>query len=235
MLVVMQLSASEQHCTMTSCTETGPAEADTSRADCAAKQQKLGSADHSSSPLSEAGVLQRVLGYVGPGYWLLMSLVSKGWRESYLQVPEQQIIEHNAYFQIEKADFTCTPRMTLLKAAVTSAAVMKLACACGLPLDSSRLQSIAGRWGDIAPLIAAFERGMPKSAYVCDGAATGGCLAELMWLVVDQQCPMNVDIGAPAAASGCVPMLTFLAGRNVIFTVKTACCAASAGHQHVIE
>jgi hypothetical protein len=33
-----------------------------------AKQQKLASAYHSINPLSEAGVLQRILGYVGPGH-----------------------------------------------------------------------------------------------------------------------------------------------------------------------
>jgi hypothetical protein len=77
---------------MTSCTKIATTEVDTSSVDRAAKQQKLGSAEHSINPLSEAGVLQRVLGYVGPGHWLLMSLVSKGWRENHLHVPAQQII-----------------------------------------------------------------------------------------------------------------------------------------------
>jgi hypothetical protein len=54
-----------------------------------AKQQNLAS-DNSCNPLSEADVLQRILGCVGPGHWLSIALVSKVWRESYLLVPEQQ-------------------------------------------------------------------------------------------------------------------------------------------------
>jgi hypothetical protein len=156
-LCLMQLGASEQHCTMTSCTESDTTHAESPTADRASKHQKVTSAADSMNPLSEAGVLQRVLGYVGPGYWLLISLVSKGWRESYLQVPEQQITEQGAYLQIENTEFMCKPRMTLLKAAVASAAVMQLACDCGPPLDCSRLLFIAGRWGDVATLSAALS------------------------------------------------------------------------------
>jgi hypothetical protein len=47
--------------------------------------------------------------------------------------------------------------MTLLTAAVASASVMKLACECGLPVGSSRLQFIVGRWGGIATLTAALS------------------------------------------------------------------------------
>jgi hypothetical protein len=73
------------------CSNSRPTPADLDAAARAAKQQKFGSAEHNINPLSEAGVLQRILSYVGPGHWLLISLVSKAWRESYLQVPEQQI------------------------------------------------------------------------------------------------------------------------------------------------
>jgi hypothetical protein len=75
--------------------------------------------------------------------------------------------------------------MTLLKAAVASASVMRLACDYGLPLDSSCLQFAVGKWGNIATLSAAFRAGMPQSPYICAGAALGGCLAELIWLVRD--------------------------------------------------
>jgi hypothetical protein len=199
----------------------------------AAKQQKRASADHSIKPLSEAGVLQRILGYVGPGYWLLVALVSKEWRESYLQVSEQQMIGLDS--QYAEIEVTCEPHMTLLKAAVASAAVIKLACDCGLRFDSSRLQFIAGRWGDTATLSAAFEFGMPLSAFICVGAATGGCLDVSMWLVIDQKCPVVPSISMPAAASGSVPVLNFFKQSGITFTVDTACSAARAGHQHVID
>jgi hypothetical protein len=222
---------------MATCSKPDLTIADLKAAGRAAKQQKLTSAEHSIDPLSEAGVLQRVLGYVGPGHFLLMALISKEWRESYLQVPEQHIIEHDhdAFFQTYNVEFTGKPRMTLLKAAVASAFLMKLACDCGLPIESSRLQFIVGRWGDIATLSAAFECGMPQSPYICDGAARGGCLAELRWLVIDQRCPMHDTISVQAAASGSVATLNFLKQCNTSFTVQTARSAAAAGHQHVIE
>jgi hypothetical protein len=107
--------------------------------------QKVDSADHSMNPLREAGVLQRVLGYWGPGHRLLMSLVSKDWRESYLQVPEQQLfVERDPCAEADSFEFTCETRMTLLKAAVASAALVKLARDCELPLDSSSLHFIVG-------------------------------------------------------------------------------------------
>jgi hypothetical protein len=197
------------------------------------KQQKLTSVGHSINPLSEAGVLQRILGYVGPDYWLLMSLVSPGWRESYLQVPELQMIGHDA--DTEHVEFTCVARMMLLRAATTSASVMKLACDCGLPLDSSTLQYIAGRYSDIATLSVAFECGMQRSPDVCDGAARGGCLAELEWLIGDQKCPLRADISVRAAASGSILTLNFLKHGGFSFTETTALSAAAEGHQHVIE
>jgi hypothetical protein len=60
---------------MASCSEPCPTTADLNAASQTTKSQKVGSAEHSINPISEAGVLQRVLGYVGPGYWLLVSLV----------------------------------------------------------------------------------------------------------------------------------------------------------------
>jgi hypothetical protein len=125
--------------------------------------------------------------------------------------------------------------MTLLKAAVASAPVIKLACDCGLPLDSSRLQFIAGRWVNIATLSAAIEFGLPQNEHICSGAAAGGCLAELTWLVRVQKCPTEAGISVLAAASGSVPVLNFLKQCGISFDVVTACSAAEAGHQHVIE
>jgi hypothetical protein len=228
----MQLSASEQHCAMASSSEpSAPAVRDAAEA----KQHEFSVDDHSINPLIEEGVLQQILGYVGPGLWVGMSLVSKAWRQSYLQVPEQQIIEYLAFFQTDNVEITCKTRMTLLKAAVASASMMKLACDCGLPVGSRRLQYTAGRWGDIATLTAAFECGMPQSSYICAGAARGGCLDVLMWLIRDQKCPAPAVISVLAAGTGSIPVLDFLKQRGTNFTVETACGAAAAGHQHIIE
>jgi hypothetical protein len=129
--------------------------------------------------------------------------------------------------------------MMLLKAAVASAAVIELSCDCGIPLSSRTLHFIAGRFGDVATLSAALKCGMPLSPHVCHGAARGGWLAKLQWLVLEQKCPVYSDISVSAAASGSIPVLTFLRELNISFTVdftvETACSAAAAGHQHVIE
>jgi hypothetical protein len=125
--------------------------------------------------------------------------------------------------------------MTLLKAAVASATLMRLACDCGLSVGSRRLQYIAGRCGDIATLSVAFERGMPHTTYMCDGASKGKRLAELEWLLIDQKCPVQSDISVTAAESGSVPVLNCLKQGGVSFTVETAYIAAAAGHRYVIE
>jgi hypothetical protein len=53
---------------MSSCAEPAVTNADLDAAGSSAKQQKLASTSYSSNPLSEAGVLQLILGYVGPGH-----------------------------------------------------------------------------------------------------------------------------------------------------------------------
>jgi hypothetical protein len=35
----------------------------------------------STTPLAERGILQHVLGYVGPGHWLFAALVSEAWHK----------------------------------------------------------------------------------------------------------------------------------------------------------
>jgi hypothetical protein len=76
---------------------------------------------------------------------------------------------------------------------------------------------------------------MSQAARICEGAAAGGCLAELMWLIRDRECPIGARISVPAAASGSVSVLAFLRQCDVAFTVETACSAAAAGHLHVID
>jgi hypothetical protein len=84
-------------------------------------------------------------------------------------------------------------------------------------------------------LSAAFQRVMLLSPHICDGAARGGWLAKLQWLVLGQKCPVYSDISVSTAASGSIPVLTLLRELNISFIVGTACSAAAAGHQHAIE
>jgi hypothetical protein len=92
-----------------------------------------------------------------------------------------------------------------------------------------------GRRGDIATISAAFRAGVPRALEVCNGAARGGRLVELEWLLVHQRCSADSNLSSRAAASGSVPVLDFLKQCGMSFTLHTACSAAAAGHQHVIE
>eukprot|EP00953_Heterococcus_sp_UTEX-ZZ885_P006630 4048-Heterococcus_DN1.PRE.1 len=56
----------------------------------AARAQKR-SVKESLNPLQHAGILQRVLDYVGPGHWCFVAEVSKLWRELYLRVAAREL------------------------------------------------------------------------------------------------------------------------------------------------
>eukprot|EP00953_Heterococcus_sp_UTEX-ZZ885_P003992 2655-Heterococcus_DN1.PRE.1 len=74
----------------------------------------------STNPLAERGILQHVLGYVGPGHWLFAALVSRGWQQAYQKVPVHQMIGSSPAYPV--VPFACVPQMTLYSAAVASPA-----------------------------------------------------------------------------------------------------------------
>jgi hypothetical protein len=63
--------------------------------------------DYYSNPLRQAGVLQRVLDYVGPGHWLFVSAVSKLWKDLYERVESRRMEKDR---RMNKDPFTCVPR-----------------------------------------------------------------------------------------------------------------------------
>jgi hypothetical protein len=213
----MQLSASEQHYAMAPALNPCIAAADLEAAGRIAKQQKVVSAhDHSTNPLSEAGLLQRILGYVGPGHWLPVAFVSRAWHKSYQTVPEQHIPGRNPW-SVEDCDMTitCVPRITLLSAAVVSAPLMQLACHFGLRMNNARAHHAVGRCADTAALLKARELGVPYNSRLARGVARSGCLVKLQWLVVAAGgLDSWGDISSAAAASGNVAMLTYLSGSS---------------------
>jgi hypothetical protein len=59
----------------------------------ATSAQKRSAAD-SSNLLSQVGILQQVLSYVGPGHWWYVPPVCSLWRDLYQEVASMQVIGH---------------------------------------------------------------------------------------------------------------------------------------------
>jgi hypothetical protein len=74
-----------------------------------ASSQKRSTAN-SSNPLEQAGILQHVLDYVGPGHWCFVAEVSSLWGELYKRVAstETQLVQ-----LFKKKTIICVPKMPM--------------------------------------------------------------------------------------------------------------------------
>jgi hypothetical protein len=188
----------------------------------------------SANPLRNTGILHHILGYVGPGHWLFLALVSAEWREAYLRVPPLRIRvvdEIHADYKV----LVCPPQMTLARAAFASQSCLRLAHKSGMPLTAayeSSLQHIAGRHGDEETLQAAQELGLVLSVKAVEGAAEAGCMHKVQWLCqqpsVSTACVGNLT--RPAAKGGNVAILSWLAGQGYGFGEYDLQAAAEGGH-----
>jgi hypothetical protein len=163
-----------------------------------------------ANPLSQAGILQHVLNYLGPGHWLFAALVAKAWHQAYQQVPEHRMTggEVNARMPV-----VCVPQMTLYSAAVASSARLRLAHRAGLELSSSNLQFAVGKWGcNIIDLlrVAAREHIRWSGPLLIFSALQHRHLSTLQWLVQNISCPLPDDAPDIAAACGCADTLAWL-------------------------
>jgi hypothetical protein len=115
-----------------------------------------------SSPLGNAGILLHVFNILGPGQHLLVSAVSKAWRESYGEVDSLNMVGNRDYDDMARL-YTITSKTTLGSAVLASPPLIRLAHDCGLTFDNDELQRTAGKLADLATLQAAFELGLPLS------------------------------------------------------------------------
>jgi hypothetical protein len=122
------------------------------------------------SPLQQAGILQHVLDYVGPGHWCFVAEVSSLWRDvcasdtrRELPLPQQYYARSVAY----------VPQMTVFSAVFTSPSCVRHAHAHGLDFATEWCERAAGRYGDIPTLQTAHELGMAYTDLAILGAA--GC------------------------------------------------------------
>jgi hypothetical protein len=158
--------------------------------------QKRSAAD-SSNPLLEPGILQSMLGFVGPGHHLFVALVSKLWNDTYAVVESQQLTEHE---EVGEQILTCATT-TLHSFVFTSTSRVRLAHESGLDCTTQAYQSTAGSYADIGTLATAHELGMQYTAIIMLAAGRCSKLLEVQYLH-SQGCPWPCGLLEAAAVMG---------------------------------
>jgi hypothetical protein len=189
----------------------------------ATRAQKRSAAD-SSNPLHQAGILHRVLSYVGPGYWLFISEVSSLWRELYVKLANLSV--DTVWFRAFcKSKRTCTAHMTLYSSVFASPSRVRHAYDCGLDCTSEPCQFAAGRSADVTTLAAAHELGMAYTKRCTTGTAWHNRLTVLQYLRA-AGCPWSTDLPDAAARSGGVEVLRWACENGCPWSVHWVPCSA---------
>jgi hypothetical protein len=179
-------------------------------------------------------LLQRIFSYIGPGRWLLLSTVSKLYKESYEKVAEVVYLDAHLEWKAE----LCTAKSTLLTAAFTSAFTLKLAVAYGLPIraiSNRRLQHIAGKRSSLSTLQVAHKLKLPLTHHVTIGVARSGCVEKLEWLYAEQRKYLPVDIRTAAISEGYIEVLKWYKQKGGKLSKSCVIGAAHAGRTDVLE
>jgi hypothetical protein len=191
------------------------------------------------APFIEAGIVSEVLGFVGPGHWLYLALISKKWLELYREVCSQ--FERRLYlepplpvWQLRFSNVTVDPRpydtsrtYTFLSATLGSSSRVRLAHRHGCNLQHAGLVRAAAELADKHTLLTAHELGMPH----CDAvvaAARRGDREYLEWLLIhyhDGGC--SACIVAAAAESGSVKLMTWLHSVGAVIRAASISTAAA--------
>jgi hypothetical protein len=207
-----------------------------------AKHARMGA----DSPLSNAGILQHVLGYVGHCQWLYIGGVSQLWQECYLQlasVQKHHDLPHiNLYAPAHCAACTCWRAVFESPDRLQLVQDLRRKKSPRLPQFSQynyRVHSAAAKHGSIATLTAAHELGLPWTSDGVRGAAASGDLAKLQFMVEQHQTDLTRDFFGHylrhAVRGGSVETLTWLVQRGCTLQADVTLDAASAGHLHVLR
>jgi hypothetical protein len=194
------------------------------------RAQKRCVADN-SNPLLKTGILERVLGYIGPGHWYFISAVSKLWKDLYRTVDDDPTAA-DRYYGIgygSSYEFTCVPQMTLYSSLWASPSRMVLAHSTGLGfLAGSSNEYSAGWHADHTTLVAAQALGLQFSPHVLAGAVRAGDVAKAKWLHTEQHCELgeHETLCCAAVKSGSIAMLDWLKQLGFAFTEETSEVAA---------
>jgi hypothetical protein len=185
-----------------------------------------------TNPLRQAGILEHVLSYVGPGHWLFLSTVCGLWLEVYAKLSSVEVAEATADSAYE-ATFTCTPQVTLISSAFASPSRVRLAHELGLNIALERNQFAAGSHADVDTLVAAHELGMQYTSHTLLGAARAGAAYKLVWLYTmcgTQNLQTTMMIACEAAKAGSVTALGWL--NSTQHGPVFGSCTATAAAQH---
>jgi hypothetical protein len=191
-------------------------------------------------------ILRRVLSFVGLGQYAFIATVSRGWKQVYASVPRHQAdgIDCDGM----RKQIKCKPNMTLASAVFASVSRLKLACCYSRLYDKLtrfkfQLKFIAGRSADINVLqeLTRYKRNCYSSQSVACGAAEGGSLPKLTWLlsIRAEERPKSYGISTVAdyaAGGGHLHILKYLKQQyNCSFGVDTIYNAAGDGHLDVLK
>jgi hypothetical protein len=128
----------------------------------ATRAQKRSAAEN-SNPLCQTGILQRVLGYVGPGHWFYLSTVCSLWGYLYSRVADTTLQKRSYLGNVQQ--FSCVPQMTLYSSMFASPSRVRLAHQQeDVNNSTSAYQYAAGKYSTVASLVAAHELGMDYTA-----------------------------------------------------------------------
>jgi hypothetical protein len=175
-----------------------------------------------SDPLSNAGILEHMLGYVDPRVWLYIGAVSSLWKQCYEKVTFAQA-RHKASTKGSESKLSAPPRETAYRAVFQSVTTLTWAYTSGLQLDSSRyrkLQYAAGRCGSLLALEVAHGLGMPMSYKVFAGAVSSGRESIVDHLYTAHRCPMAWDVAfspaipCKAAPAGQLEVMKYLSSEG---------------------
>jgi hypothetical protein len=192
------------------------------------------------NPLRHNGILELILSSLeGDGIFVLS--VNKSWKATY----EKLLAHSNAIGS--RVPEPCRPRgkahvhdinCTSPQAIFASPSRVKLVVATnGVQFntidhsDNWRIEFAAGKFADVATLLAARELGLPFSDRVVCGAAASGDISKLDWLLTDQHCPIPEDI---AAQCDDIEMLRWIKQRGCSPTALTLSNAAEKPNNRVL-
>jgi hypothetical protein len=191
----------------------------------------------SERALRDIEVLQQVFSFLGPGYWLFASPVSKLWKQWYEKLELAPLPSYGKGIQVVLQRNQNCIQTTSFGAAFQSAACVRLACEHGLQAQfhNYRLQGQAGRPADLETLMVAQDLGFPVTDDFVNSAAAAGHVSVLEQLHFTQGIQLPERASVSAAASGRLDVLRWLQRSGMAFDRETAVIAASCGHIAVLQ
>jgi hypothetical protein len=191
-------------------------------------------------PLHDAGLLQRIIDYVGPGNFAYLCPVSMEWAIAAMSVEEHRLRNYSRFYK-SFVLYDIGPRETLFSAVFASPATLRHAHTWGrlnlAEYESDWLERLAGRYASIETLKVAQELGMSFTLcpYVVLGAAESGDIEKLRWLLDEQHCEVPPSLSKSAARSGSTAMLAWLKQRGVPLTGSAMGKAMAFGHTDAVR